>query len=273
MIRLDQVSFSYTSEQVSRPAVRDLSFTLEAGQMVALLGANGSGKSTLARLIKGRLLPGKGNVIVDGLNTQDKKQRSQVNNLVGLVGPVPDHQFISNLVADDVAFGPQNLGLERAEINRRVDAALKMVSMEDYAQYPPYLLSGGQKQRVCLAGVLAMQPRYLILDEAASMLDPEGRRQVMQVLARLRQESSLGILLITQNLEEAQLADRVVIMHQGEIAADYAFRDLAESPHLLRQYNLEEPPLFHLASVLKSQGLLPAGWYPESLEQVVKALC
>ncbi|HOB12286.1 MAG TPA: ATP-binding cassette domain-containing protein [Syntrophomonadaceae bacterium] len=273
MIRLDQVSFSYINEQVSRSAVHDLSFTLEAGQLVALLGANGSGKSTLARLIKGRLLPGKGNVVVDGLNTRDKIQRSQVQNLVGLVGPVPDHQFISNLVADDVAFGPQNLGLERAEINRRVDAALKMVSMEDYAQYPPYLLSGGQKQRVCLAGILAMQPRYLILDEATSMLDPEGRGQVMQVLARLRQESNLGILLITQNLDEAQMADRVDIMQQGKIVANFCFRELAASPHLLRQYNLEEPPLFHLASVLKSQGLLPHDWYPDSLDQVVKALC
>jgi energy-coupling factor transport system ATP-binding protein len=196
-----------------------------------------------------------------------------VQNLVGLVGPVPDHQFISNLVADDVAFGPQNLGLERAEINRRVDAALKMVSMEDYAQYPPYLLSGGQKQRVCLAGVLAMQPRYLILDEATSMLDPAGRQQVLEILAKLRQERKIGILLITQNLEEALLADRVAIMHQGRIAIDLPFRELAASPDLLKEYGMEEPPLLHMASLLKKHGLLPNHCFPDSLDQVVKALC
>lgn len=273
MIRLDQVSFSYNHEQVSRPAVQNLSFTLEPGQMVAVLGANGSGKSTLARLIKGRLLPDKGMVVVDGLHTSNKNERSQVQRRVGLVGPVPDHQFISNLVADDVAFGPQNLGLERAEINRRVDAALRMVSMEDYAQYPPYLLSGGQKQRVCLAGILAMQPRYLILDEATSMIDLEGRRQIMNILARLRRESEIGILLITQNLEEAQQADQVVILQEGQIAADLAFRDLAASSDLLAQFDLENHELFHLVSVLKKQGLLPPDWYSESLDQVVKALC
>ena len=144
MIRLDQVSFSYTSKQVSRPAVHNLSLTIEKGQMVAVVGANGSGKSTLARLINVSLLPDKGRVSVDGLTTGDKSQRLQVRSRVGLVGPVPDHQFVSNLVVDDVAFGPQNLGLSQAEINKRVDAALKMVSMEDYAQYPPYLCPEGK---------------------------------------------------------------------------------------------------------------------------------
>jgi energy-coupling factor transport system ATP-binding protein len=273
MIRLDQVSFSYTTEQVSRPAVHNLSFNLEAGQMVAVLGANGSGKSTLARLINGTLLPDKGSVIVDGLNTSDRLQRLQVRSRVGLVGPVPDHQFVSNLVADDVAFGPQNLGLDQAKINKRVDAALKMVSMEDYAQYPPYLLSGGQKQRVCLAGVLAMQPQYLILDEATSMLDPQGRRQIMQILETLRQESRLGIMIITQNIEEARQADQVIVMQAGQIAASMSYQNLVQNQELITKFNLEEPEFFHLVAVLKNQGLLPADWYGDNLDEVVEALC
>ncbi|MFY9120041.1 MAG: ATP-binding cassette domain-containing protein [Syntrophomonadaceae bacterium] len=273
MIRLDQVSFSYTSEQFSRPAVHNLSFTLEAGQWMAIVGANGSGKSTLARLINGQLLPDKGSVIVDGLHTSDRSQRSQVRGRVGLVGSVPDHQFVSNLVADDVAFGPQNLGLEREEIYKRVDTALRMVSMEDYAQYPPYLLSGGQKQRVCLAGILAMQPRYIILDEATSMLDPQGRRQILQILEKLRQESKLGIILITQDLEEACQADQVIVMQAGQIAANLPFRALAENQELLNQYHLEQPEFYHLVALLKKQGLLSPDWRGDSLDKVVEALC
>ncbi|HAA09712.1 MAG: ATP-binding cassette domain-containing protein [Syntrophomonadaceae bacterium] len=273
MIRLDQVSFSYTSKQVSRPAVHNLSLTIEKGQMVAVVGANGSGKSTLARLINGSLLPDKGRVSVDGLTTGDKSQRLQVRSRVGLVGPVPDHQFVSNLVVDDVAFGPQNLGLSQAEINKRVDAALKMVSMEDYAQYPPYLLSGGQKQRVCLAGVLAMQPQYIILDEATSMLDPQGRRQIMKILEMLRRETRLGIMVITQNLEEVQGADRVIVMQDGQIAASMPFRHLVENQELTSKFNLEEPELFHLVALLKNNGLLPSHWYGDKLDEVVEALC
>lgn len=273
MIRLDQVSFSYTFEQVSRPAVHNLSFTLEAGQWVAIVGANGSGKSTLARLINGQLLPDKGSVIVDGLHSSDKLQRSQVRSRVGLVGSIPDHQFVSNLVVDDVAFGPQNLGLEREEIHKRVDAALRMVSMEDYAQYPPYLLSGGQKQRVCLAGIMAMQPRYIILDEATSMLDPNGRRQIIEILKKLRQESKLGIILITQNLEEAEQADQVIIMQAGQIAAQLPFHALAQNQELLSQFDLEQPEFYHLVTVLKKQGLLMPDWSGDSLDKVVQALC
>ncbi len=145
--------------------------------------------------------------------------------------------------------------------------------MEDYAQYPPYLLSGGQKQRVCLAGILAMQPRYIILDEATSMLDPIGRRQIIQILEKLRQESRLGIILITQNLEEAQQADQVVIMQAGQIAAQLPFRALIQNQELLNQYHLEQPELAHLVTVLKKKGLLLPDWSGDSLDKVVEALC
>lgn len=271
MIRLDQVSYFYG--QAARPAVHNLSLSLDVGQMVAVVGANGSGKSTLARLMNGSLLPVEGKVTVNGLDTRNIEQQGVIRRQVGLMGPVPDHQFVSNLVFDDVAFGPQNLGLSRQEIYTRVDAALKSVSMEDYAQYPPYLLSGGQKQRICLAGILAMQPNYLILDEPTSMLDSDGRREVLMVLGQLRRENKMGILLITHHLEEAQSADKVIIMNQGQISAELTYRELVNQPELLAKMGLETPELSRLINELKQEGLLSPAQELDSLDEVVEYLC
>lgn len=271
MIRLDQVCFAYP--QNSGPAVQNLSFTLAEGEFKALVGPNGSGKSTLSRLMNGTLLPQQGRVVVDGLDTRCAEQRRQIRSWVGLVGPVPDHQFVSNLVADDVAFGPQNLGLTHQEIHKRVDTALRMVTMEDYGDYPPYLLSGGQKQRVCLAGILALEPRYLILDEPTAMLDPGGRKELRQSLNRLRQESGMGILLITHVLDDTVDADQVLIMGQGQIQMEVPYHELAFNPGLSEHLGLEPPEFPYLINLLRHYQLLPPSWTGGSLDEVVEAVC
>ena len=215
MIRLSGVSYTYPHGE--RPAIKNISLGINGNEFIAIMGRNGSGKSTLARLLNGLLLPGQGDVSVDGLSSSRPENLLPIRKKVGLLFPDPDSQLLANLVEEEVAFGPENLGLEPAEIRNRVDTALKMVSMEDYVKYPPYLLSGGQKQRICIASLLAMQPDYLILDEPFSMLDPRGRKDLLTLLKKMREQQGITLVLITHSLEEAMQAERIIIVDNGQI--------------------------------------------------------
>ncbi len=215
MISLEGVSYTYP--QSKEPAVKKVSLTIRENEFIAIMGRNGSGKSTLARLLNGLLSPDIGEVTIDGLSTLKPENLVEVRKRVGLLFPDPDSQLLSNLVEEEIAFGPENLGLSPMEIRIRVDTALKMVSMEDYAKYPPYLLSGGQKQKLCIASLLAMQPAYLVLDEPFSMLDPRDRKDLLASLLTMRQELNITLILITHDLEDVIQADQIIIMEQGEI--------------------------------------------------------
>lgn len=215
MIRLEGVCYTYP--QSKEPTLRAINLTIRENEFTAIMGRNGSGKSTLARLLNGLLLPDRGEVTIDGLSSLKPENLVEIKKRVGLLFPNPDSQLLSNLVEEEIAFGPENLGLNPIEIRKRVDSALKMVSMEDYAKYPPYLLSGGQKQKICIASLLAMQPAYLVLDEPFSMLDPRGRKELLTLLHTMRRELDISLILITHNLEDAIKADQIIIMEQGEI--------------------------------------------------------
>jgi energy-coupling factor transport system ATP-binding protein len=215
MISLEDVSYTYP--QSIEPAVKNINLTIKEKEFVAIMGRNGSGKSTLTRLLNGLLLPDAGEVTIDGLSSLNLENLVDIRKRIGLLFPDPDSQLLSNLVEEEIAFGPENLGLHPMEIRKRVDTALKMVSMEDYAKYPPYLLSGGQKQKLCIASLLAMQPTYMVLDEPFSMLDPRGRKELLALLQAMRQELNVTLILITHNLEDAIQADQIVIMDQGEV--------------------------------------------------------
>ncbi|MGI5912010.1 MAG: energy-coupling factor transporter ATPase [Syntrophomonadaceae bacterium] len=215
MIRVTGVSYTYPKSY--RPAVCNLSLDIYENEFIAIMGRNGSGKSTLARLLNALIQPGQGEVSIDGLKSTYPENLVEIRKRVGLLFPDPDNQLLSNLVEEEIAFGPENLGLKPIEIRKRVDTALRMVSMEDYAKYPPYLLSGGQKQRICIAGLLAMLPTYLVLDEPFSMLDPQGRKELLNLLKKVREQKGITLILITHSLEEAIQADRIVIMDHGKI--------------------------------------------------------
>ena len=237
MIRLSGVSYTYPHGE--RPAIKNISLGINGNEFIAIMGRNGSGKSTLARLLNGLLLPGQGDVSVDGLSSSRPENLLSIRKKVGLLFPDPDSQLLANLVEEEVAFGPENLGLEPAEIRKRVDTALKMVSMEDYVKYPPYLLSGGQKQRICIASLLAMQPDYLILDEPFSMLDPRGRKDLLTLLKKMREQQGITLVLITHSLEEAMQAEQIIIVDNGQIHTIGAPADIMTMGAQLTQLGIE----------------------------------
>jgi len=248
MIRLKNISYSYVHDN-SHLAIKNLSLDIREGEFLAVVGRNGSGKSTFTRLLNGLLLPDQGKVEVDGLDTADLQNLSIIRRKVGLLLPVPDNQLVSNVVEEDVAFGPENLGLPADEIRRRVDAALKMVSMEDYVKHPPYLLSGGQKQKICIAGILAMKPKYMVLDEPAAMLDPQGRREIMETLLHLQESEGISLIIVTNCLEEIVRADRIVILDEGEIKAECPAKQILPKHDFLIEMGiepLETTTLIHL---------------------------
>ncbi len=265
------MSFAYGASGTPVGALTDVSLTISPGEMVALLGANGSGKSTLARLVNGLLTPRAGTVSVDGLDTIDPERSRALRELVGLVFQNPDDQIVATAVEDDVAFGPENLGLPRAEIRTRVDEALALVGLAGMERREPHLLSGGQKQRLAIAGALAMLPRYLVLDEPTSMLDPQGRAEVLGVLERLRLAGH-GLLLITHDLAEAQRADRAIVLSAGAVAFDGEVPELLAKGSRLAEWGLEMPPLARLAAHLRERGV-PVPQNPSSPSVLVEALC
>ena len=253
MIELSHVSFSYGAEE-EKPVLRDLSLKIEEGSFVAVLGHNGSGKSTFAKLLNGCLIPTQGTVTVDGTDTRDEARLLDVRRRVGLVFQNPDNQTVTNVVEEDVAFAPENLGVPPEEIRRRVDAALEAVGMSDFALHAPHLLSGGQKQRVAIAGILAMEPRYLVLDEVTAMLDPVGREEVLSAVRRLHREKGITVLLITHHMHEAEAADRVLIFDRGSLVTDGTPREVFPQVERLRALALDVPDTVELCHTLRARG-------------------
>lgn len=233
-------------------AVKNLSFQIEKGQFVTLAGMNGSGKSTLAKLLNGLFVPSSGDVLIDGLNTKDEKNTFEIRRKAGMVFQNPDNQMVATIIEDDVAFGPENIGLPRDEIIERVDYALKAVDMDEFRTRTASKLSGGQKQRVAIAGVLAMRPDILILDEATSMLDPKGRREVMDIATKLNKQG-ITVVNITHNMEEAVISDRVIVLRKGRIVIDAPPKD-AFGSGLVEACGLTLPPVLQIAEDLKKDG-------------------
>lgn len=267
-IRFEAVHFTYPG--ASQAALRGLSLALAPGELLAVLGPNGSGKSTLAMLANALRVPGEGTVVVDGLCTSEPADVWDIRSRVGLVMQNPDNQIVGTVVEDDVAFGPENLGVSRDEIRQRVDRALETVGLTGSERREPHLLSGGQKQRLAIAGALAMQPAYLVLDEPTAMLDTTGRADVLAVLDRLR-DTGVGILHITHHLADVSAADRVIVLIGGEIAFSGTPAQLMADPSRLEGFGLALPPAGVLASRLRALGAaVPATAL--SAEAIVEAL-
>lgn len=253
-IRLDNVSYSYLKGTPGEiKAVKNLSVSIEEGDFVALVGHNGSGKSTVAKLINGLLLPSSGTVTVSGMSTADKNSLFEIRKNVGVVFQNPDNQMVATIIEDDVAFGPENLGLPPNEIRERVDWALKSVGMYEYREGQPFKLSGGQKQRIAIAGVLAVRPRAMILDESTSMLDPIGKKEIMDIVIKLNREEKMTVIMITHFMDEAALADKVFVMDDGELVLSGG-KDVLLDP-LLVERGLGVTPAVSIANKLRSRGM------------------
>ncbi len=252
----EQLSFAYTGADGVAPVVfKDLDLTVEQGSFVAILGHNGCGKSTLAKHMNGILLPSGGKMYVAGMDTREEALLQEIRRTVGMVFQNPDNQIISSIVEEDVAFAPENLGVAPEEIRRRVDAALDAVGMRAYALHAPHLLSGGQKQRIAIAGVLAMQPRCIVLDEPTAMLDPVGREEVLHTIRRLNREQGVTVVLITHHMDEAAQADRLIVMNEGQIIADGAPKAVFCHVELLQSVGLTVPETVGLLYELRQAGL------------------
>ena len=257
MIRTDALSFSYPVEEGQRrtTALEDVTLSIEKGSFVVVLGHNGSGKSTLAKHFNAVLLPSGGAVYVEGMNTQDEDLLLEIRRRVGMVFQNPDNQIVANVVEEDVAFAPENLGVPTAEIRRRVDDALAAVGMTEFARHAPHLLSGGQKQRVAIAGVIAMEPECIVLDEATAMLDPAGRREVLETVHRLNRQRGITVVHITHHMSEAEDADRVIVMNDGVVAMDGTPRDIFSRVEELRSLGLAAPDTVELLHRLNGHGM------------------
>ncbi len=255
-ITIQNVSHIYhAGEEQEHRALSEVSFSIEEGEFIAILGTNGSGKSTLARHINGLLLPSSGHVLVDSMDTQETENIWNIRREVGMVFQNPDNQIIAAVVEDDVAFGPENIGMEPGRIRKNVHEALETVGMTHFRSFAPHLLSGGQKQRVAIAGALAMQTKCLVLDEATAMLDPRGRQEVMETILRLHRENHITILLITHFMEEAVEADRILVLDKGEIFASGTPRDIFSRGKELEEIGLELPLASRVAEKLIQQGI------------------
>ena len=254
-IEIRHLAYSYPDEQANEHVVfQDLSLDIEQGSFVAVLGHNGCGKSTLAKHLNAILLPEGGTVTVYGLDTKQEENLLAIRQQVGMVFQNPDNQIVSNVVEEDVAFAPENLGVPTQEIRRRVDEALEAVGMAAYKKHAPHLLSGGQKQRVAIAGVLAMQPKTIVLDEPTAMLDPQGRQEVVSIVEKLSREQNITVILITHHMDEAICADRVIAMDDGKIIADGAPKDVFTKIDLLQSVGLTAPQTTLLLKALDDDG-------------------
>lgn len=268
IIECENVKFSYPDSEVF--AVNGASFKVEKGEFLSVIGHNGSGKSTLARLLNGLLEPDGGEIRVLGMNVAEGKNAIEVRKHVGVVFQNPDNQTVASIVEDDVAFGPENIGVEREEIGRRIEWALNAVGMEEYRTATPARLSGGQKQRIAVAGVLAVKPDVLILDESTAMLDPKGRREVIEVVGRLNKEEGMTVILITHFMEEALLADRTIVMNKGEIALEGAPEKIFESGETLETFNLALPRISVISRKLRDGGMeIKDVLHPEELAEEI----
>ncbi len=274
IIKTEDLRFTYAVEESGRtPSALDgVDLTIEEGSFVAVLGHNGSGKSTLAKQMNAILLPSGGKVWVDGMDTADEDRLLDIRRTVGMVFQNPDNQIVASVVEEDVAFAPENLGVPPAEIRRRVDEALALVGMSEYASHAPHLLSGGQKQRIAIAGVIAMRPRCIVLDEPTAMLDPIGRTEVLATIRRLNRESGITVVLITHHMDEAAQADRLVVMSKGKIIADGPPKSVFQRVEELRAVGLTVPETVELCWQLRQEGVdLPLDALTD--EECAQALC
>ena len=256
ILQARDLTFRYTTAEGVAPTVLDhVNLDIEAGSFVAILGHNGSGKSTFAKHLNAILLPTSGKVYVDGMDTTDEDKLLDIRRTIGMVFQNPDNQIVASVVEEDVAFAPENLGVPSAEIRRRVDEALEAVGMTEYARHAPHLLSGGQKQRVAIAGVLAMRPRCIVLDEPTAMLDPVGRREVLDTVCRLQRELGMTVVLITHHMDEAARAQRLVVMDNGHVVMDGPPAQVFQNVVGLRRLGLEVPDSVSLLYELRQAGL------------------
>ena len=271
-IRVENLTFEYDKDGTEKTrAIDDVSFTIEKGSFTAIIGQNGSGKSTLARNLNGLLVPTSGRILVDGMDTADDSRIWDIRSRVAMVFQNPDNQIVSSIVEDDVAFGPENLGVDPAEIRRRVDDALKRVDMYHLRNKAPHQLSGGQKQRIAIAGAVAMRPECIVFDEPTAMLDPKGRREVMEIVRELNSQG-ITTILITHFMDEAAQADKIIVMDRGQVTLQGEPVEIFRSIDVLREISLGVPPVVELAEELRSRGMDVPGDIIEE-EQLVRFLC
>lgn len=258
-IEFQNVTFSYDEDEetnsIGETVIENFSLKIKKGDFVAVLGHNGCGKSTIAKLCNGINIPQSGKVLVEGIDTADEEKINDIRQKVGMVFQNPDNQIVATIVEDDVAFGPENLGVEPGEIRKRVDEALKRVGMYEFRLSEPHKLSGGQKQRVAIAGIIAMQPECIVLDEPTSMLDPRGRKEVMDTVKMLNEQYGITVIFITHYMDEAAKADRVIVMDKGEIILDAGPREVFSHIDILKKVGLDVPESTFLARELKNQGV------------------
>ncbi len=263
IVKVNNVSYIYNSNISQEREVKALSginVEFKKGEFIVVIGRNGSGKSTFARLLNALLLPVEGVVYVNGINTQDEEKVWEIRRSVGMVFQNPDNQIVGTIVEEDVAFGPENLGVPADEIKVRVAEALEAVGISEYSKYAPHLLSGGQKQRVAIAGILAMKPECIVLDEATSMLDPIGRKEVMRVLKKLNREDGITVIHITHHMDEASIADRVIVIDEGKIVLEGAPKEVFGNAEKIKCLGLDVPQVTELFNELKKEGFqLPDG--------------
>ena len=273
IIQVKDVYFDYTNQEGENTVALDgVSLDIYEGEFVVIIGHNGSGKSTLAKHFNALLQPASGDVLVKGMNTRDDEKLWDIRQTAGMVFQNPDNQMVATIVEDDVAFGPENLAVPTEEIRHRVDQALLSVNMSDFAKSAPHFLSGGQKQRIAIAGIIAMRPEIIILDEPTAMLDPSGRKEVMDTIHHLNKNEGITIVHITHFMEEAILADRVVVMEQGKIVLDGPPREVFSHVKMLKKIGLDVPQIVELAYELNNEGWsIPDN--PMSIEEMVNVLC
>ena len=278
IIRTENLCFNYTDDETGEKTcvLKDISLEIKRGEFIAVLGHNGSGKSTFAKHLNAILIPTSGKVWVGDIDTSDEKRLYDIRKMVGMVFQNPDNQMVANIVEDDVAFAPENLGVPREEIRKRVDTALAAVNMSEFAMHAPHMLSGGQKQRVAIAGVLAMEPEIIVLDEPTAMLDPNGRREIIETVKRLNKEKNMTVVMITHYMEEAVEADRVIIIDNGKIEMDAPPIEVFPKVEKMKSLGLDTPQATELAFLLKKNGfdidsnVLSVGECADKIEQLWK---
>ena len=259
MIKCTNVSFKYVRNDngitQEKYAIKDVNLQVKKGEFLVVLGHNGSGKSTIAKHMNALLIPTDGTVIVDGLDTKDPQNVWNIRAKAGMVFQNPDNQLVATIVEEDVAFGPENLGIESKEIRRRVDESLERVGMSEYKRHAPHLLSGGQKQRIAIAGILAIQPECIIFDEPTAMLDPSGRKQVLETMKEINKKYGITIILITHYMDEAAQADRIIVMDEGNIKMEGTPREIFPQVERMKEIGLDVPQVTELAYELRKEGI------------------
>lgn len=274
MVECRDLKYQYagTEEEQGKIAIDNINIDIRKGEFLVVLGRNGSGKSTLAKHINALLLPSGGKVYVDGLDTSDANNLWNIRNKAGMVFQNPDNQIVATIVEEDVAFGPENLGIEPKEIRKRVDEALKTVDMYEYRKHAPHLLSGGQKQRIAIAGILAMRPECIVFDEPTAMLDPSGRREVIRTIKEVNKTYGITVVLITHFMEEAAEADRIIVMDKGSLIMEGVPRDIFSKVSVMKNTGLDVPQVTELAYELQKNGV-KIDTNILTIEEMVEALC